>query len=126
MKGYVSLWMGNFFTEKEFENYVSIDYTADGDSIPSQFEKDFNLGRYNRDLIEKDWIAVSENNISNLLEDFTYDNQLIPQFNFVDKEYNTIILIYSYNYEQESIQMRSLKEEVFELNFIGVAKYLEE
>lgn len=101
---------------------MRIDYTADGDSIPSQFEKDFKLGYYDRDLVEKDWITVPESSIGELLVDFSYDNQLIPQIHSVDKEYNTIILIYNYNYEQEPSGIKHLNG----VDFIEVVKYVEE
>lgn len=78
MENDVSLWLGNFSSEDDLEEYMDVKYTKDGDSVPSQFEKDFKLGYYDRDLIEKDWIEVAENNIHDLLIDFSYDNQLIP------------------------------------------------
>ncbi|THE09670.1 hypothetical protein E1I69_21560, partial [Bacillus timonensis] len=104
MENYVSLWLGCFRDFDELEKYTVIKYNEDGDSIPSIFEKDFKLGYYNRDLIEKDWIPVAEDDIEKLLVDFSYDNQLIQQYKNIKLKckYNTIVLIYNYNYKKES------------------------
>ncbi|MHC5251667.1 immunity 22 family protein [Listeria kieliensis] len=119
----VSLWLGNFSSEDVLEEYMNMKYTKDGDSMPSQFKKDFKLGYYDRDLIEKDWIELAENNIHDLLIDFSYDNQLIPQFKDVHKKYNTIILIYNYDYKQEKSFLNTVIQDAYEMDFIGVAKY---
>ncbi|OTN89238.1 hypothetical protein A5819_001730, partial [Enterococcus sp. 7E2_DIV0204] len=94
-KNDVSLWLGNFLDKEALDNYVEISYTMDGDSIPSQFEKDYKLGYYDRDLIERDWISVKKKNIRELLEGFSYDDQLISQFENQETAYNTILLIYN-------------------------------
>ena len=44
MKNDVSLWLGCFNDKEEFEKYTAIKYSEGGDSIPSIFEQDFNLG----------------------------------------------------------------------------------
>ena len=63
MKDYISLWLGNFRNFDEVEKYTEIKYDEDGNSIPSTFEREFKLGYYDRDLIEKDWITDSEDEI---------------------------------------------------------------
>ncbi len=126
MENDVSLWLGNFSSEDDLEEYMDVKYTKDGDSVPSQFEKDFKLGYYDRDLIEKDWIEVAENNIHDLLIDFSYDNQLIPQFKVIQKKYNTIILIYNYDYKQEKSFLNTTVKDAYEVDFTGVAKYRDE
>ena len=42
-EGYVSLWIGKSESDEELLNYVETDYTEDGDCLPSQFLKDFNI-----------------------------------------------------------------------------------
>ena len=66
MKNDVSLWLGCFHDFNELETYTEIKYNEDGDSIPSIFEKDFKLGYYDRDLVEKDWIPDAEGEIKSL------------------------------------------------------------
>ncbi|MBC1984270.1 hypothetical protein HCA70_09840 [Listeria booriae] len=115
----VSLWFGNF------DKYFEIKYTADGDSIASLFEKDFSLGYYDRDLVEKFWSGDSSDDITILLEDFSYDDQLIEQFKDVqiDEPYNAVILIYDYKYDGK-IKISNYKND--KLNFIGSARYNKE
>lgn len=127
MENDVSLWLGNFSNFDELEKYTEIKYDDDGNSIPSVFEKEFKLGYYDRDLIEKDWIPEAEDDIKQLLVDFSYDDQLIKQFNDVElnSKYNTIILIYNYNYNKEGSQVTSVNEKAYKLDFIGAAEYID-
>lgn len=45
------------------------------------------LGYYDRELVEKFWSGDSSDDITILLEDFSYDNQLIEQFKDVQYDY---------------------------------------
>jgi Immunity protein 22 len=127
MKNDVSLWLGNFQNFDELEKYTEVKYDEDGDSIPSTFEKEFKLGYYDRDLVEKDWILDAEDDIEKLLIDFSYDDQLIKQFTDVKlgSKYNTIILIYNYNYVNDGRAINSVSNNEYELNFIGTAEYVD-
>ncbi|RVT63861.1 immunity 22 family protein [Niallia taxi] len=127
MKNDVSLWLGNFQNFDELEKYTEVKYDEDGDSIPSTFEKEFKLGYYDRDLIEKDCIPDAEDDIEKLLIDFSYDDQLIKQFINVKliSKYNTIILIYNYNYANDGKAINSVSNNEYELNFIGTAEYVD-
>ncbi|MGX9291152.1 immunity 22 family protein [Bacillus sp. A015] len=127
MKNDVSLWLGNFSNFDEVENYTKIMYNDDGDSIPSVFEKEFKLGYYDRSLIEKDWIPEAEDDVKELLVDFSYDDQLIKQFNDIklNSKYNTIILIYNYNYEKDGLAVNSVDKDEYTLQFIGTAEYVD-
>ncbi|QXE01493.1 immunity 22 family protein [Terribacillus sp. DMT04] len=127
MKNDVSLWLGNFQNFDELEKYTEVKYGEDGDSIPSTFEKEFKLGYYDRDLIEKDCIPDAEDDIEKLLIDFSYDGQLIKQFTDVKliSKYNAIIMIYNYNYVNDGRAITSVSDCEYELNFIGTAKYVD-
>ncbi|UQZ77289.1 hypothetical protein C2I17_23580 [Niallia circulans] len=127
MKKVVSLWLGNFQNFDELEKYTEVKYDEDGDSIPSTFEKEFKLGYYDRDLVEKDCILDAEDDIEKLLIDFSYDDQLIKQFTDVKlgSKYNTIILIYNYNYVNDGRAINSVSNNEYELNFIGTAEYVD-
>ncbi|MBZ4224022.1 immunity 22 family protein [Bacillus wiedmannii] len=122
MKEKVSIWVGNFESKDEFLNYTNTEYTEDGDSISSNFEKDFNLIYYDRDLVEKEWVSQSKNNIKDLLKDFSYIDQLIQQFNYTncEKKFNTAILIYNMEYNAKE---RKVKFKSNELEFVGVYQY---
>lgn len=127
MKNDVTLWLGYFNDFDELEKYTEIKYNEDGDSIPSIFEKDFKLGYYDRDLVEKDWIPDAEDDIKNLLVDFSYDDQLIQQFKNIKlkSKYNTIILIYNYDYNKEGKIVNFVDKNSYKLEFIGTAEYVD-
>jgi hypothetical protein len=127
MKNDVSLWLGNFSNFDELEKYTEIKYDEDGDSIPSVFERDFKLGYYDRDLIEIDWIQDAEDDIKELLVDFSYDDQLIKQFMDVklNSKYNTIILVYNYNYDTDGRAVNLINKNAYKLDFIGTAEYID-
>lgn len=42
-EGFVSLFIGNLNSNEEHQKYVLVNYTEDGDIIPSEFEKDFGI-----------------------------------------------------------------------------------
>ncbi|WIY59371.1 MULTISPECIES: immunity 22 family protein [Bacillus] len=119
----VTVWIGNFESNDELINYTNIKYTEDGDSIPSIFEQHFNLGYYDRDLVEKKWFGQSPvNNIQDLLRGFSYYEQFTEQFenrNF-NKECNTAILVYNFEYNARKTKITYKNNE---LECIGVAQY---
>lgn len=121
MKQKVSLWLGNFASQEEFQEYFKISNKEDGDSISSEFETDFHLSYYDRDLVEKDWVDVSENNIDVLLEGFSYDEEIIMQFPKISTTYNTIVLIYDFDYSKEGLKVSNNGSGTLE--FIGIAEY---
>ena len=121
MKQKVSLWLGNFASQEEFQEYFKISNEEDGDSVSSEFETDFHLSYYDRDLVEKDWVDVSENNIDVLLEGFSYDEEIIMQFPKISSTYNTIVLIYDFDYSKEGLKVSNNGSGTLE--FIGIAEY---
>ena len=122
MNDHVSIWIGNFGSKEELINYTNIEYTEDGDSISSVFEKDFNLGYYNRDLVEKKWISKSINSVKDLLDGFSYSDQFLEQFDTINysEEFNSAILIYNMEWDSKKIKSKYKNSE---LKFIGVAQY---
>lgn len=121
MKQKVSLWLGNFASQEEFQEYFKITYKEDGNSVSSEFEADFHLSYYDRDLVEKDWVDVSENNIDVLLEGFSYDEEIIMKFPKISSTYNTIVLIYDFDYSKEGLKVSNNGSGTLE--FIGIAEY---
>ena len=121
MKQKVSLWLGNFASQEEFQEYFKITYKEDGNSVSSEFETDLHLSYYDRDLVEKDWVDVSENNIDVLLEGFSYDEEIIMKFPKISSTYNTIVLIYDFDYSKEGLKVSNNGSGTLE--FIGIAEY---
>ncbi|MGR5985476.1 immunity 22 family protein [Bacillus cytotoxicus] len=77
--------------------------------------------------MKKDWIPDAEDDIEKLLVDFSYDNQLIQQYNNIKlkSKYNTIILIYNYDYNKEGKIVNFVDKTTYKLDFIGTAEYID-
>ncbi|MUV38818.1 hypothetical protein JNUCC1_02689 [Lentibacillus sp. JNUCC-1] len=128
MTSYVSLWLGVFPDFEAVDQYMEVKYTEDGDSIPSDFEKDSRLGYYDRVTVEKDWMPDAGDEITKMLAGFSYDDQIISQFmgSKVTSRYNTMILVYGYNYYDESSVINSIDSKSYKIDYIGNAAYKHE
>lgn len=102
--GTVSIWLGNFKCLRDLEEYVSIKYTEDGDSIDSQFEKDFSNDCIDEDFLEINYLDDSINEFSKIIEGHSYFNSIISNYSKqnidkLDTIYNSSILAYDLNYD---------------------------
>jgi len=120
---YVSLWVGKFSSIKELENYLLIAYTEDGDAIPSQFEKDFNIEYFDEDFSEAHYEEVKVHKLSQLLEGCSYDDVVIP--NFVEKygevlptNANSLILLYDFEHTKSRDD-----DEIHCVKYVGSVQY---
>ncbi|MCP1161275.1 immunity 22 family protein [Bacillus infantis] len=121
-EGYVSLWVGEFKSDKDLQNYLSISYNQDGDAIPSKFEKDFNIDYYDEDFREAEYFDREQNKLPILLEGCSYDNIVIPNFVETHGEIlsyivNSIILLYNFQYSEKA------HKHVSHVKYIGNVKY---
>jgi len=123
---FVSLWLGNISSPDELEKILKTSYTEDGDLIPSIFANSFNIERYDDSVREADFYEESSNSLSRLLEDFSYDDTIIPEFisvcgEHLTKNYNAVVLLYNFNY-------KGIKKKVSigdgEFEFLGSVKYM--
>ena len=102
-KNKVSLWLGLYENIDDFKNYMKISYDEDGNYIPSKFQKNFAIKKYDLDAIETDWISEKCINVESLLTGFSGDHEIIPQFQrMLDhkniQNYNSIVLLYNFEY----------------------------
>jgi len=95
MESKVSIWMGLFEGEEELHKYTNIEYTENGDSIPSEFESEFSLGYYDRALVEKKFVKKTSD-VETLLKNFSYNESFQKSNLIIAKEYNSVILIYDF------------------------------
>ena len=79
-KNKVSLWLGFFENADDFKSYIKISYDADGNYIPSNFQENFTIKRYDLDSIESEWISEKCSDVESLLAGFSRDYDIIPQF----------------------------------------------
>ncbi|MEO0838325.1 MAG: immunity 22 family protein [Cyanobacteria bacterium J06643_5] len=121
--GTVSLWLGKTNSPESLENILQIFYSEDGDFEGSVFTRAFGINFYDDDFREAEFLEESYNNIDNLLEDFSYDNIIIPRFSAVisplQQRFNTVVLLFNFRY---SGTIEEWEETVY-LKYFGSVSY---
>lgn len=120
-EGFVSLFIGNLNSNEEHQKYVLVNYTEDGDIIPSEFEKDFGIDYYDEDFREVEFYSESSDDLRVLLEGFSYDKEMVPKFidicgERLDQEENSVILLYDFQYSGDI-------DRVGQFQFLGTVQY---
>jgi hypothetical protein len=120
-EGFVSLFIGNSKSYKDLRNYILNSYTEDGDLLPSEFEKDFNIDYYNEDFREVEYYDEPSNDLRVLLEGFSYDEEIISKFielcgERLNQEANTVILLYDFQYNGNVNEKNQFR-------FLGTVQY---
>lgn len=103
IEGYVSLWVGNFSSKEELNNYLYISYDEDGDAIPSKFEEDFEIDYYDTDFREAGFFEKEITSIQEILKGCSYEENIIPAIistigETLQKPVNSMILLYNFKY----------------------------
>ena len=118
----VSIWIGNFKNLTELENYIDLTYDDEGEIVVSDFFNDFkiDINDIDEDLIEKAILPNETNDISIILRNASYEEQLLCKLNALESltinKGNTVVLIYNYAYDG------SVKSSDY-LNFITSVDY---
>lgn len=117
-EGTVSIWLGNLSSEDEFENYVKEQY-GDDDSPISRFAEEFEIGWYDHDFIEADFIE-NKSSVEEFLSGNSYSSSFINEAVSASKSKgfescNTKILLY----DNEYIPNDRTENETQKLTFIG-------
>mgnify|MGYP004576860343 FL=1 len=119
----VSIWIGNFDTKLDLDEFINLKYDDEGEVVPSVFYNQYNIDIDDIDdyLIEKEVFETSFTNLFDMLKGASYDNIIVN--NLKQKGINpnigpnnTLILIY--NYQFDSNVLRTINTE-----FIATVKY---
>ena len=110
--------MGLFEDKEKFQKYTETKYTDDGDSIDSEFEKDFNLEHYDRALVEMNF-SEKTSDIELLLKGFSYGESFQKENLNIEEEYDSVILIYDLENINSIIAIPQSKK----MDFIGQITY---
>lgn len=119
----VSIWIGNFDTKLDLDEFINLKYDDEGEVVPSVFYNQYNIDIDDIDdyLIEKEVLETSFTNLFDMLKGASYDNIIVN--NLKQKGINpnigpnnTLILIY--NYQFDSNVLRTINTE-----FIATVKY---
>jgi len=101
----VSIWIGNFATKLDLDEFINLKYDDEGEVVPSLFYDQYNIDIDDIDdyLIEKEVFETSFTNLFDMLKGASYDNVIINNLkqkgiNPNIEPNNTLILIYNYQF----------------------------
>lgn len=107
----VSIWVGNFQSEEEFNVFLQEEFDEEGDSLPSVFMKVFEIDYIDIDFQE----AVFQENLSkDVLLQASYADTFADKVDNLSG--NSIILLYDFCYTGK---VRETKE----IRFLGTFEY---
>ena len=110
----VSIWIGNFNSDDDFNKYIEEAYDENGARSPSIFMTDFEIKRIDHDLLESDFF--DEKLTKDDLIGFSYDETFIDKIDEALLTGNCIILIYDFEYSG-GVKTKN------NVSFIGAYKY---
>lgn len=124
-EGFVSLWVGNVQSSEELDRLLTVSYSDVGDFIPSIFAKHFEISRYDDAVREAEYYEEASNNLNQLLEGFSYDDEIVPRFStLVQKgltdDFNVVVLLYNFKYTEELLEA-TIQSNYF--RFLGAVEY---
>jgi hypothetical protein len=111
-KGCVSLWLANVADAETLKASMAVNFTEDGDSVPSKFAEAFGIRRCNPDTVETKFVGT-KSNISEVLSGFSYCDEIVPDFaeKSVDVAgFNAAVAMYEYRYENDESITAELRE----------------
>lgn len=125
-EGFVSLWVGNVQSSEEMDRLLTVSYSDEGDFIPSIFAKHFEVRRYDDAVREAEYYEEASNDLNQLLEGFSYDDEITPKFNTLVQEelpndINAVILLYNFKYTGEIVEATIQSNY---LRYFGTVEYL--
>ena len=119
----VSIWVGNFATKLDLDEFINLKYDEEGEVVPSLFYNQYNIDIDDIDdyLIEKEVFEISFTNLFDMLKEASYNNIIVN--NLKQKGINPNIepnnaLILIYNYQFDSNTLRTINTE-----FIATVEY---
>ena len=119
----VSIWIGNFATKLDLDEFINLKYDEEGEVVPSLFYNQYNIDIDDIDdyLIEKEVFEISFTNLFEMLKEASYN--IIIVNNLKQKGINPNIepnnaLILIYNYQFDSNTLRTINTE-----FIATVEY---
>ena len=124
-EGIVSIWLGLSDSMEEFQGYLQVYYTEEIDFINSQFEKDFEIQCFDEDLREISFIEQASTSFSLLFSKHSYCESIVSNYlhkhgDELDRQYNSIILLYDYNYTGS---IKDVSHKGLFIKFLGAVDY---
>ena len=121
----VSIWVGNFESKSQLDEFLTLIYDDEGEVVPSQFliENSIDLDDIDDDLIESEVYDVEHLNLERMLKGASYEQTILRNLkgegiNMIIPPSNTIILLYNYHYIANVVARENTR-------FIGTVSYKE-
>ena len=102
----VSIWIGNFATKLDLDEFINLKYDEEGEVVPSLFYNQYNIDIDDIDdyLIEKEVFETSFTNLFDMLKEASYNNIIVNNLkqkgiNPNIEPNNALILIYNYQFD---------------------------
>lgn len=128
-EGLVSIWIGKVKSEDFINKYVELDYSDDDECKPSKFFKDFkiDIDDIDEDFIETAVYEIKSNKLNDLLDGCSYSDIVIKNIcglegDELKENYNSVILIYNYEYINKKKKIKKLGYEMIYLNTVSYLK----
>lgn len=119
----VSIWIGNFESKSQLDEFLTLIYDDEGEVVPSLFYESYEIDIDDIDdyMIEKEVFNSNYSNLCQMLKGASYEDVIVSNLkkNCIEDAIslsNSIILIYNYSYKGEVLTTENTK-------FIGVVKY---
>ncbi|TVX94887.1 immunity 22 family protein [Cohnella terricola] len=124
-EGNVSLWIGNIQSAEDLDRLLAVSYSDEGDFIPSIFAEHFEIHRYDDEVREAEYYEEASNDLNQLLEGFSYDDEIVPRFDTLVQEelpndINAVVLLYNFKYTGKIIE--ATIQSTY-LRFLGTVEY---
>lgn len=117
MKDKVSIWMGEFSSQTDLDDYLDLVYYENVDFPSSVFTKNFEIDFYDNDFQEAYCTEEEERkDLSDLAEPLSYSETYIKSLPENSKKGNTIIALYNFEYNSKVLESENVR-------FIGVFEY---
>lgn len=119
----VSIWVGNFESKSQLDEFLTLIYDDEGEVVPSLFYESYeiDIDDIDDDMIEKEVLNSNYSNLCQILKGVSYEDVIVNNLkkNCIEDAIslsNSIILIYNYSYTGEVLTTENTK-------FIGVVEY---
>lgn len=127
-EGFVTMWLGECDSAMTLEAYVRLNYSDDGQLVPSQLMRDFDIPSYDENFREAEFLEEPSRRIRSLLHGFSYDQRIVANFEAicgeaVDFDVNAVVLLYNYYLANPNRAVAG--SGVVRLRYMGVTKYKE-
>ncbi len=132
-EGYLSVWVGTAESDQSLEEYVQLTYSDDGDLIPSQLLRDFDLTDDDGDFDEYDegcreiaFYEKGSETLESCLREFSYSEQFVEKVmesvgNDAAAETNAVVILF--NYRAKLNGKREAASRGVHLRFIDTMQY---